>query len=95
MTQSRYEELLVESRRQALDSTDACNPTVIEDLVFLNSWEEGRHRSLSAIFRARQIRRADPVQRGKVQKGHRLIRIGDVSHLAALDRWQLRFDDAV
>ena len=62
MTQSRHEELLVESRRQDLSSADAYNSTVIEDLFFLNAWEEGRDRSLSAFFRARQIRRADPVR---------------------------------
>ena len=62
MTQSRHEELLVESRRPDLSSADAYNSTVIEDLVFLSAWEEGRDRSLSAFFRARQIRRADPVR---------------------------------
>jgi hypothetical protein len=58
MTQSRQEELLVESRRQDLCSAVACNSTVIKDLVFLNAWAEGRERSLGAFFRARQIRRA-------------------------------------
>jgi hypothetical protein len=62
MTQSHHEELLVESRRQYLSSAGAYNSTVIEDLVFLNDWEEGRERSLGAFFRARQIRRADPVR---------------------------------
>jgi hypothetical protein len=62
MTQFRHEELLVESRRQDLSSADVYNSTVIEDLLFLDAWEEGRDRSLSAFFRARQIRRADPVR---------------------------------
>jgi hypothetical protein len=62
MTQSGHEELLVESRRQYLSSTGAYNPSVTEDLVFLHAWEEGRERSLRALFRARQIRRADPVR---------------------------------
>jgi hypothetical protein len=60
MTQFRHEELLVESRRQDLSSADVYNSTVIEDLLFLDAWEEGRDRSLSAFFRARQIRRAEP-----------------------------------
>ena len=62
MSQSHYEELLVASRRQDLSNAGAHNSTVIEDLVFLDAWEEGHARSLSAYFRARQIRRADPVR---------------------------------
>jgi hypothetical protein len=62
MSQFHHEELFVASRRQDLSSADVYNSTVIEDLLFLNAWEEGRERSLSAFFRARQIRRADPVR---------------------------------
>jgi hypothetical protein len=59
MSQSHYEELLVASRRQDLSNAGAHNSTVIEDLLFLDAWEEGHARSLSAYFRARQIRRAN------------------------------------
>ena len=62
MSQSRYEELLVASQRQDLSSADVFNPTVIEDLLFLDAWEEGHVRSLSAYFRARQIRRANLIR---------------------------------
>jgi hypothetical protein len=62
MSRSGREEPLVASRRQDLSSAAAYNPTVIEDLLFLDAWEEGLDPSLSAFFRARQIRRADPVR---------------------------------
>jgi hypothetical protein len=62
MSQSRHEELLIASQRQGLSSADVFNPTVIEDLTFLDAWEGGDARSLSAYFRARQIRRANPVR---------------------------------
>jgi hypothetical protein len=61
MSQSRYEELLVALPRQDLSNAAIHKSTVIEDLRFFNAWEEGRARSLSAIFRARQIRRANPL----------------------------------
>jgi hypothetical protein len=35
----------------------ALNPTVIEDLLFLDAWERGLCPNLSAFLRARQIRR--------------------------------------
>jgi hypothetical protein len=62
MSQSCHEEPLAAPRQQDLSSADVFNPTVIEDLLFLDAWVEGRVRSLSAYFRARQIRRADPVR---------------------------------
>jgi hypothetical protein len=61
MSQSRHEKLLVETQQQDLRSADAINPTVIEDLMFIDAWEGGRAKSLSAYFRARQIRRANPL----------------------------------
>jgi hypothetical protein len=61
MSQSHHEELLVVSRRQDLNSAYSYSPTVIEDLLFLDAWERGAVPSLSAFFRARQIRRADLV----------------------------------
>jgi hypothetical protein len=62
MSQSCHEELLVASRQQDLSSADVYNSTVIEDLLFLDAWEGGQAKSLSAYFRARQIRRANPVR---------------------------------
>jgi hypothetical protein len=62
MSQFRHEQLLVALRLQDLSNTDAYNSTVIEDLLFLDAWEGGGEPSLSAYFRARQIRRADPVR---------------------------------
>jgi hypothetical protein len=38
MSQSRHEELLVASQRQDLSSADVFDPTVIEDLTFLDAW---------------------------------------------------------
>jgi hypothetical protein len=62
MSQSRREELLVASQRQDLRNANVFNSTVIEDLMFIDAWEGGQAKSLSAYFRARQIRRANPVQ---------------------------------
>ena len=56
------EELLVPPRRRELADACADNPTVIEDFRFLDAWERGLVPSLSALLRARQIRRADPVR---------------------------------
>jgi hypothetical protein len=58
----RGEELLVASRRRELADACADNPTVIEDLRFLDAWERGLVPSLSALLRARQIRRANPAR---------------------------------
>jgi hypothetical protein len=55
-------ELLFASRRRELAGACADNPTVIEDLRFLDAWERGLVLSLSALLRARQIRRANPVR---------------------------------
>jgi hypothetical protein len=65
MNQSRQEELLVASRRHDSSNAGAYNSTVNDDLIFLDAWEEGHARSLSAYFRARQIRRAYPVHAGE------------------------------
>ena len=62
MNQSHHEELVARTRQQDLSSVDVFNPSVIEDLMFLDAWEGGHARSLSAYFRARQIRRANPVR---------------------------------
>jgi hypothetical protein len=56
------EKRLVASLRQELRDGRAYNPTVMEDLLFLHEWQEGRAPSLSAFFRARQIRRTAPVR---------------------------------
>lgn len=37
----------------------ADDPTVIDDFLFLDAWERGLLPSLSALLRARQIRRAN------------------------------------
>ncbi len=37
------------------------NPTIIEDLRFLDAWERGCMPTLSGFLRARQIRRANLV----------------------------------
>jgi hypothetical protein len=65
MSQFCHEELLVAPQRQDLSRADAFNPTVIEDLLFLDAWEGGQAKSLSAYFRARQIRRANAVRAGE------------------------------
>jgi hypothetical protein len=52
----------VATRQQDLSSADAMNPTVIEDLMFIDAWEGGQAQTLSSYFRARQIRRANPVR---------------------------------
>jgi hypothetical protein len=62
--------LLSASRRQVLAGAGAYNPTVIEDLLFLDAWEKGQVPTLSAFFRARQIRRADPVNAVEDRKPH-------------------------
>ena len=56
------EGLLVASRRRELADAWADNPTVIEDLRFLDAWERGLVPSLGALLRARQIRRANPAR---------------------------------
>jgi hypothetical protein len=56
------EELLVASRGRELADACADNPTVIEDLRFLDAWERGLVPSLGALLRARQIRRANPAR---------------------------------
>ena len=56
------DELLVASRRRELADDCADNPTVIEDLRFLDAWERGLAPSLGALLRARQIRRANPAR---------------------------------
>jgi hypothetical protein len=55
----------VATRQQDLSSADAFNPTIIEDMMFIDAWEGGQAQSLSAYFRARQIRRANPVRTAK------------------------------
>ena len=56
------EELLVALRGRELADACADNPTVIEDLRFLDAWERGLVPSLGALLRARQIRRANPAR---------------------------------
>jgi hypothetical protein len=56
------EDLRVAPQRPELAGAGAYNPTVIEDLRFLDAWERGLIPSLSAHLRARQIRRANPVR---------------------------------
>jgi hypothetical protein len=41
------------------DGARAVDPTVIDDFLFLDAWERGLLPSLSALLRARQIRRAN------------------------------------
>jgi hypothetical protein len=62
MNRSHHEEVLVQSRQADLSTIEGYNPTIIDDLLFLDAWEGGRVTSLSAFFRARQIRRVNPVR---------------------------------
>jgi hypothetical protein len=49
------------SLRQQLAGACDLNPTITEDMCFFDAWERGLQPGLSAIFRARQIRRVNPV----------------------------------
>jgi hypothetical protein len=53
------EDQLAASIGHKFDGARAVNPTVIDDFRFLEAWERGLLASLSALLRARQIRRAN------------------------------------
>jgi hypothetical protein len=54
-------ELFLATEPPDLATAWAYNSTVIEDLLFLDAWERGGAPTLSAFFRARQVRRANVV----------------------------------